>query len=298
VNPITGTKSASLLGLSGSVVGDLIDWGAGLLETVSASPRGESEVLLGFVLGCSRSGLYLDLRRTVAADDRKRFEALAAQRAAGSPLQYLTGTQAFRKLELMVGPGVLVPRPETEMVVERCLELVRLIPAPIIVDVGTGSGAIALALATERGDCRVWATENSPAAMAWATRNFNRADARNAVVLAGDLLTPLPIDLKGKVDLVVSNPPYLSETDLALTPVDVRDHEPRGALVAGPTGLEVHEVLLQAAFDWLKPGGRLVVETFEGQWDALKAMLCQKYRSVGISPDLSGKLRIAEGCKP
>lgn len=262
------------------------------------SPAVEAEVLLGHVLGASRSELYGHPSCAVVPGDLDRLDELVARRVAGEPLQYLTGHQAFRRLNLAVGPGVLVPRPETEMLVEHALGRIAGVAAPVVVDVGTGSGAIALAVGTERPDAAVFATEVSAAALAWARRNLEGSGAANVTILEGDLLDPLPPALRGAVDLVVANPPYLAEAQLADLAADVRDHEPRLATVSGPSGLEVPARVVAEASPWLRPGGWLVMETWPGQADDLAALLSARYEAVAVHPDLGGSLRIAEGRAP
>src|SRR5205807_8179846 len=151
---------------------------------------------------------------------------------------------------------------------------------------------------TERPDAMVWATEVSPPAAAWARRNLERVGAANLTVLEGDLLAPLPARLAGGVDLVVANPPYLTETELGLTAADVRCHEPVLATVSGPTGLEVPARVVEEAWPWLRPGGWLVMETWPGQAEALEELLAARYVDVGLHPDLTGSLRIADGRRP
>jgi release factor glutamine methyltransferase len=251
-------------------------------------------VLVGHVLGLSRASIYAHSTSVVSADDATRLEALVDRREAGEPLQYLTGHQGFRGLDLAVGPGVLVPRPETELVVEQALRRIFGVDGPAVVDVGTGSGAIALSIAVERPDAQVWATEISPEALTWARLNADRVAPR-VVVLEGDLMAPLPFALKGAVDLVVANPPYLAASQLASVAPDVRDHEPLVATVSGPTGLEVPARIVREAREWLRPGGWLVMETWPGQVDELFALLADGYEEVDVHPDLTGSLRVAEG---
>ena len=258
------------------------------------SPGVEAEVLVGHVLGRSRASMYAHSRSVLSADEAARLEDLVARRVAGEPLQYLTGHQGFRRLDLAVGPGVLVPRPETELVVEQALRRIADVDRPAVVDVGTGSGAIALSVAVERPDARVWATEISPDALVWARLNADRVAPR-VVVREGDLLAPLPGALRGALDLVVANPPYLATSQLASVAPDVRDHEPWVATVSGPTGLEVPARVVSEARAWLRPGGWLVMETWPGQADELLALLADGYEEAAVHPDLTGSLRVAEG---
>lgn len=221
---------------------------------------------------------------------------LTRRRAAGEPLQYITGVAGFRRLELRVGPGVLVPRPETEEVAGRAME--RLPEDGVAVDVGTGSGAIALAIKDERPDARVLATEASPEAMEWAERNREELDI-DLELIACDLLAGVPSNLQGEIDVIVSNPPYVSESDRSTLPVDVVDHEPHAALFAGDHGTSVIERISSDALAWLKPGGWLVLEIGESQGEVVGELLTDDgYASVHVHRDLSGRDRIVEGRKP
>lgn len=260
----------------------------------STLPSHEEQMLWSSVLRCRRKDLAV---RTPAPEEEQEFRRLAGRRLSGEPLQYLTGIQGFRTLELQVGPGVFVPRPETEMVVERCLQLLEGIPATKVVDIGTGSGAIALAIAAEKPDCEVWAVDSDEQALRWAQKNVAGTGVRNVHLLHGDLFGPLPGALSGSVDLVVSNPPYLSEAELAETAPDVRDHEPRAATVAGPSGMEMYSRLAKESSEWLRPGGRLVLETAQSLWGRLRCILAAGFTEVRIGRDLAGRLRVAEGKK-
>ena len=223
----------------------------------------------------------------------ERALALARRRAAGEPLQYVTRVAGFRHLELEAGPGVFVPRPETELVAERALD--GLPPGGVAVDVGTGSGAIALALALERPDATVYATEVSPAALAYARHNRAATGARVELV-ACDLLDGLPTALRGRVDVCVSTPPYVPGTEAAALPRDVAEHEPHVALFGGDDGLEVVRRLADAARGWLRPRGRLVLEIGAGQGAPARALLRGLgYQDVVVDRDLGGRERIAEG---
>lgn len=273
-------------------------WAQAELARKVASPEVDAELLLGHVLGCSRADLYSDPARPLSEEERARLQELVYRRAGAEPLQYLTGSQAFRYLQLEVGPGVLVPRPETEVLVERALDHLAGVERPAIADVGTGSGAIALSIATERPDARVWATEISDRAIHWAQRNLDRTGLRNVTILGGDLFEPLPGELRGGLDLIAANPPYLSEADLASAPPDVREHEPVVATTSGPSGLEVTERIIAGALSWLRPGGWLVVETWPGQAERVRRIMGARYSEVDVSVDLAGALRVAEGRKP
>ena len=275
-----------------------LDWAGSRLGTHVASPDVDAELLLRHVLDCPRALLFSDPLAAVPAEAAARFAELVERRAAGEPLQYLTAAQSFRHLELAVGPGVLVPRPETEVVVERALGHVAGVGAPLVVDLCTGSGAVALAVATERPGAVVWATELSAEAAAWARLNAERIGPPNLTIVEGDLFAPLPPALRGSVDLVVANPPYLSDADLAGTAPDVRDHEPHLATVAGRSGLEVAGRIVVEALGWLRSGGWLVLESHPGQAARLLLLMAPRYADAAVLPDLTGALRIAEGRAP
>lgn len=265
------------------------------LQTPSA--RVEAELMLRHLLDCTRAELYTNPDVGLSNEQAERLEGMVLARRAGEPLQYLIGSQAFGHLELSVGPGVLVPRPETELVAERCLERLRSVTEPVVVDVGTGSGAIALYLASNRTDARIWATDVSGEALEWAGRNVADLHMSNVNLVECDLLQGLPPDLHGSCHLVVSNPPYLSKAEHAQAPPDVRVHEPERALVCGDDGLEVSARLVAQAWKWLRPGGALVIETGPGQAERLRVAMEQRFQGVTITKDLTGHPRIVEGSK-
>jgi release factor glutamine methyltransferase len=229
----------------------------------------------------------------IAPDAEKRALSLARRRAAGEPLQYVTGVAGFRRLELSVGPGVFIPRPETELVVDQALS--RLPRAGVAVDVGTGSGAMALAIADERPDARVLATESSTAALKWARAN------RDALSLAVDLyhcdlLSGLPEGLRRRVDVVVSNPPYIAPQETDELPPEVLLHEPHDALFAGARGTRSLRRISRTARSWLRPGGWLVLEIGASQGDPAGALLDENgYVDRSVHTDYNGRARIAVG---
>lgn len=241
-----------------------------------------------YFLGTDRAGLY---SRTEGLDTRtaKLFGRALCQRCHGVPLQYLTGEQQFFDLVLGVAPGVFVPRPETEVLVERALELVPP-DEPTLVDVGTGTGAIALALKRFRSDARVVATDVSEDAVAVARANASR-HALEVEVLHGDLFSPMPDELRGRVDLIVSNPPYVTEAEYADLPEEVRA-EPLEALVGGT---EVHRRLAKEGPAWLRQGGWLLMEIGAAQADEVEAIVSEGFGEVEVLPDLAGKPRIVRG---
>jgi release factor glutamine methyltransferase len=225
-----------------------------------------------------------------------RLEEMVARRAAGEPLQYVIGWAPFGRLRLEVGHGVFVPRPETELVAERAARHLAGARAtvPVAVDLCTGSGAIACFLAEEVPGARVLATELDPSALAWARRNVR---GRRVELLAGDLDEPLPADLRGRVDVLVANVPYVPAGAMPLLPHDVREHEPRLALDGGPDGLDVLRRVAALAPGWLAPGGWLVCEIGEGQREAVALLAAAGLVEVSVRPDLAGRDRVLEGVK-
>jgi release factor glutamine methyltransferase len=238
------------------------------------------------------------------ADGRARLDSLAERRLAGEPLQYVLGRWSFRELDLLVDSRVLIPRPETEVVAEVALAEARWAgPIPVIVaDLGTGSGALALALAAELDDAEVWATDVSPAALEVARANLaaiGPAAASRVHFAEGMWYEALPALLRGRLRVIVSNPPYVAEAEFADLPAEVRDHEPPGALVAGPTGRECLEHLVDGGLDWLEPGGALVLELAPDQARLMAAAAeATGYESVAVHRDLAGRQRVLVARKP
>ena len=229
-------------------------------------------------------------------DVRIKANTLAGRRVNGEPLQYLTGIAGFRRLELAVGPGVFVPRPESEVLVEHVLG--RLPESGIVVDVGTGSGAIALAVADERPDAKVYATEASRDALEWAKVNKERLSS-SVEFLEGDLFAPLPEAIRGKVDVVVSNPPYIADNERTALPVDVVDHEPHIALFSGVDGTSIIERIAPGATEWLRPGGWLLIEISPHlQTVVPRVFQSSGYEKIAIHPDLAERPRVVEARRP
>jgi release factor glutamine methyltransferase len=245
------------------------------------------------VLGLSRAGLLT--AGDVPDDAATRFAALVEQRADRVPLQHLTGRAPFRHLELAVGPGVFVPRPETEQLAGWAIERLAGLPAPVVVDLGSGSGALALAIAQEVPAARVTAVERDPEAIEWTRHNAAaRAAAgdRPVSVVAGDMTDHgLLRELDGAVDLVVSNPPYVP--DGAVLPREVAEHDPPLALWGGPDGLDVVRGLLDTAARLLRAGGWLGIEHADQQGEALPAVVRAHggFTDVEDHPDLAGRPR-------
>jgi release factor glutamine methyltransferase len=233
------------------------------------------------------------------AADPRALRAMVARRVAGEPLQYVIGWAPFGRLRLRVGPGVFVPRPETEGLADRAAARLRAAgrggsaTAPVAVDLCTGSGAIACFLAAEVPGARVLATELDPAALAWARPNTDRYGVE---LLAGDLDAPLPGELAGRVDVLCANVPYVPSGAIPTLPRDVRDHEPRLALDGGPDGLDVLRRVAAAAGRWLAPGGFLLCEIGEDQGEAAAALLAEAgLAELTVLPDMAGGDRVVEG---
>jgi release factor glutamine methyltransferase len=275
-------------------VGRLLTWTTGWLEARgSESPRLDAEVLLASVRGCPRIALYTAFDTPVPDAERARFRDLVRRRGAGEPVAYLVGSREFFSLPFAVSPAVLVPRPETEGLVVRAIDLCRAAPpGRRVLDVGTGSGAIAVAIARHVPTARLVATDTSAAAIDVARGNAARHGVAERIEFAVTDLVPDG----GPWDLIVSNPPYVREDEFDTLPADVRLHEPRSALVAGPTGVEVVARLVAAAAGALVPGGWLLVEIGPATVAAAEALVAE---SPALLPeptlkDLAGLPRIIQ----
>ncbi len=254
------------------------------------SPRVDAEHLLAKALGLTRLELYTQHDRPLTEQELAACRDLLERRAGREPLAYVFGEWGFRRLTLKVDRRVLIPRPETEVVVERCLELLRDVPEPEVLDVGTGSGAIALAIADEHQSARVTAIDNSADALALARENVELTGLGGRVrLLERDLGGGLP---GGPYDLVVSNPPYVEPEDVETLEPEVRDWEPRAALV----GHGATEAVARGAREALRPGGWLVLEVADGQADVVAGLLAGLgFRAIRRSADLAGRERVVEG---
>jgi release factor glutamine methyltransferase len=257
------------------------------------APRVSAEELMMRALGTDRAGVYARSEGLTSAEARA-FGRSLCRRCVGTPLQHLTGEQAFRRLVLTVRPGVFIPRPETEVLVDVGLEALDGTEAPAVVDLCTGSGAVALAIADEHPGARVWATDRSEDAIALARENGARLGLSIEPVL-GDLFEPLPTELRGAVDLVLANPPYLAEAVEAVLPAEVRA-DPREALFGGP---ELTRRLFAGSRSWLRPGGTVAIEIGEDQGDATIG-LASASGLVGarIRTDLAGRDRVVVARAP
>jgi release factor glutamine methyltransferase len=278
----------------------LLDRGAARLQAAGIeTARLDSELLLRHVLRWERADVITRASEHVPEAAVALFEAAIDQRARRRPLQHLTGHQAFWKHDFIVTPDVLIPRPETELLVETALELVRDRPAPLVVDVGTGSGCIALSLAAERTDARVHAIDLSPAALRVARGNASRLHLESRVMFhEGDLLEPMRSQA-GAVDLVVSNPPYVSAQEWATLEPEVRDHDPRLALVP-PGGVRpLYDKLIAGAALALRPGGHVLVEIGADDGGATAGTMSRLgLEAVGTRRDLQGLPRVVFSRRP
>lgn len=262
-----------------------------------ATARPDAELLLAHVLDATRLALHLAPDRPLDAGALARFEGLLARRADHEPLQYLLGAEEFRGLRIAVGPGVFIPRPETELLVERALAACPAGPA-VAVDLCAGSGVVACALARERPRLAVWAVELSPEAARWARANVERLGfAARVTVLEGDLFVPLAgRGLDRACDLVAANPPYIARPALATLPAEVRNWEPPLALDGGPDGLAVIMRILAEVPAFVRPGGRVLLEVGHDHAAGLRARLAgdARYGAAAFHRDLLGYERALE----
>jgi len=261
------------------------------------SPRLNAELLLMFTLGCDRAHLFAHPERRLTPQEESRYDSALAERARGVPAQYITGHQEFWGMDFIVNPAVLIPRPETEHVIEAFLELHASPPSRSelrIVDLGTGSGCIALALAKELPHAEIHATDVSPAALEIARANAARHQLERRVHFhQSDLLE----GLGGDFDVVVSNPPYVGDSEEDQVQLEVRKFEPRNAVFAGPSGTEVIAGLIPQAMQILRPGGWLIMEVSGTIAEKVRKLL-EGWDDVQIKPDLQSIARVAVAPKP
>ena len=278
---------------------DQVTWRELHAEVAAVLPDHEARWLVEEVSGLDRS------RWSDPAPDGAppRLRSMVERRTGGEPLQYVLGRWSFRGLDLVVDSRVLIPRPETEMLAEVALAEARRRGGPsVVADLGTGSGALALALAAELPGAEVWATDVSADALAVARSNLAAVgpEAAARVHLAeGMWYEALPADARGRLRVIVSNPPYVTDAEFAGLPPEVRDHEPAGALLAGPTGRESLEHLVAGGLDWLEPGGALVLELAPHQARSLRATAeAAGYADVAVHRDLAGRDRVLVARRP
>ncbi|MGD0491515.1 MAG: peptide chain release factor N(5)-glutamine methyltransferase [Steroidobacteraceae bacterium] len=261
------------------------------LQEHSSSPRLDAEVLLGTLLGAPRAALLLRGEEALRADTERAFRELIARRASGVPVAYLTGVREFWSLPLKVTPDVLVPRPETELIVEQALELLAAADGiPAVLDLGTGSGAIALAVARERPRARIVAVDVSEAAIRVARDNGGALGLHRIDWRVGSWFAAVPDE---RFDLILSNPPYIAAADPALAALRA---EPAMALIGGPTGLEQLTSIIAAAASHLVPGGWLLTEHGADQARAVAALYERHhFQDIHSHEDYSGRPRLARG---
>ncbi len=269
-----------------------------LVQSGVEVPRRNAEYLVAFSLGCERWQLYVDRRRQLSPDEAKNCRTLTDFRAGGVPLAYLLGTVGFHNLELKVDRRALIPRPETELLVNLALEWLKTLSGlrPRVLDLGCGSGNIALALARQFPGCEVFASDISPLALSLARENAGELGLASGIDFRlGDLFEPWADRSTTGFDLIVSNPPYLTRAELAGAPREVRDHEPRPALDGGEDGLAVVRRLIGKSPGYLRPGGRILLEIGSGQGrQALNLLEADgHFTDCEIFQDLAGRDRVA-----
>lgn len=271
-----------------------------LAEAGILDPAVDAELLVGHVLEASRGRVQAMavMDAPITAEQATRVRALARRRAAREPLQHLTGLAPFRSLELRVGHGVFVPRPETELLAQLAIDalVAAAEPEPIGVDLGTGSGAIALAMATEVTHARVFAVERSPEAFAWAQRNVAESGATNLQLVQGDLAEAFG-DLAGRVAVIASNPPYVPDDAIPRDP-EVRLFDPPAALYGGEDGLDVVRVLSKRARALARPGALLAIEHGEYQGEQVRGILAADgWHATATHRDLTSRERVTTGIR-
>ncbi len=282
----------------GDTVADLLQEGSARLATAGI-PNFQQEAiwLMEFALQTTHLAIYVEGQREVTAAERRRAAALFARRASREPLQYILGTQEFCGLDFRVEPGVLIPRPETELLVEELLSHDGpAYPSAMIADLGTGSGCVAVALSRALPSAMVYATDVSPAALKVARENAARHGVEDRIVFrAGDLFQPLrSLGCEGQLAAIVANPPYIPSEELAHLQPEVSRFEPWLALDGGPDGLAAYRRLLEGATDFLAPGGLLALEMGRGQAEPLRhlALGCARYDLLHIRRDTVGIERV------
>ena len=278
---------------AGLTIADALREAAAALRVAGlAEPRREAGTLLSHATGRDSASLITHADEALTNEESAAFRDAVARRAAGEPFQYIAGRQEFYALEFEVTPDVLIPRPETELLVETALELLKTTEAPLLCDVGTGSGCVAVTLLHERRDARGFALDVSPAALRVAARNAERHGVAGRLrLLVSDCFDALgaPEHAGVRFDLIASNPPYVAEADIEGLQREVREHEPRLALTPGGDGLSVIRRLVAESPRFLKPGGRLLLEIGFGQHEQVAALVdARVWTLLDIRKDLQG----------
>jgi release factor-specific protein-(glutamine-N5) methyltransferase len=275
-------------------VAEALAWTREFLQSKDdPSPRLSAEWLLSASSGLSRLELYTQGSRPLSQEERATLREAVRRRAAGEPLQYVTGEMPFRHLVVRVEPGVLIPRPETEVLVDEGLRAISGLPAPLVLDVCAGSGCVGLSIAQEMPVAEVWACDLSSLACECTEANAERLRLDERVHVAeGDLFSALPAQLRGSFDLVIANPPYVPSGELPALPAEVGAYEPALALDGGTDGLEVARRIWRGAREWMKPGATLALELDERKVRAAAEEIVEWYEQVRVVPDLTGRDRI------
>jgi release factor glutamine methyltransferase len=259
-------------------------------------PRTNAELLLGAVLNFRKIDLYLNRDRILTPEEMDKFDRFVRERFSGKPVQYIIGSTEFFGLEFKVNPSVLIPRPETETLVEVVLEKLKGIDQPKIVDIGTGSGAIAISLAKNLASSFIYATDISPNALETAKKNAKKHGVEDRIdFLCGDLFEPLAgRNLEGKIDCIVSNPPYVSQAEFDNLPKEVRDFEPIVALKTVDEGTSFHRKIIEGSFDFLTPQAIFALEIGLDQASKVADLILsqKRFEQVEIKKDLGGIDRI------
>ncbi len=271
---------------------------ARLLNKKIGSPLLEAELILSFVLGCQRSKLYFEPRRVLDQKEQARFQGFLGQRLAGKPLQYVLGETYFFGYRFKVNQDVLIPRPETEILVEEVISLLKAKGDLKIVDLGTGCGNVAVSLALNLKDAFIFATDISAHALKVAQHNAKLHGVENQIeFLCGNLFEPI----NTRVDAIVTNPPYVSEEEFAKLPDEIKDFEPKEALLAGKDGLEYIRKIIDQAPEFLVNAGLLALEIGFGQETKVKELVFNSkfLKLIGIKKDLSGipRVMLARKCE-
>ncbi|MEW6113592.1 MAG: peptide chain release factor N(5)-glutamine methyltransferase [Thermodesulfobacteriota bacterium] len=260
------------------------------------SARLDAEVLLAHALGADRLFLYLNLDKPLSQQERDKYREVVTRRARREPVALITGRKEFWSIDLRVRPGVLIPRPETEVLVQAVLDEIRDLRQPRVLDIGTGSGAVAVAIAHDRPDARVIATDRDPAAATLTWTNAKASDtAENMAVLSADLFSSFRPG--SHFHVICSNPPYVSDDDLMTLAPEIVRFEPRSALAAGPEGLDVIRASASQAREFLAERGALILEMGAGQEEAVREI----FQSAGLDKeitvfkDLAGIPRVVKG---
>lgn len=255
----------------------------------------DAEVLLAQVLKTDRKGLFLSLPNTVSEQEKETLQYLISRRINGEPVSYIIGRKEFWSLSFKVNPAVMIPRPETETLVEVALKIFSSISSPSILEIGTGSGAISIALAIELPQATIIAIDISPEALTVAKENAFLHGVRSIRFIAGNLFEPLEGE-RTAFDLIISNPPYIPTNEIPHLPPGIRDYEPAVAFDGGADGLEFHRKIARDAHYYLKPGGYLLLEFGKDQGQEVAKLISetQKFSSPEIIKDLSGLERVVE----